>query len=89
MPAYPWHAHCAVFKQKGGLIFPSLPVIKIVKATEVVFWNRVIDKGIGISTERNLGLKIQNAELEIVGIGVFGNLQHYYDHALGEKFTIK
>ena len=44
----------------------------------------VIDKGIGISTERNLALKIQNAVLEIVGIGVFGNSQHYYDHALGE-----
>ena len=45
-------------RSKGGLILPSLPVIKIVKATEVVFQNRITDKGIGITIERNLWLKI-------------------------------
>ena len=84
MPVYPWYAKFTEFKQKGGLIFPSLSVIKIVKATEVAFQNRIIDKGIGVTIERNLRLKIQNAVLESIGNGIFGDSLHYYDHTIGE-----
>ena len=82
---YPLYARFVAFKQKGGLIFPSLAVIKIVKATEVVFQRRVVDHGIGISSERNIGLKIQNAVLDIVGTSVFKHTQHYYEHTVGER----
>ena len=82
---YPLYARFVAFKQKGGLIFPSLAVIKIVKATEVVFRRRVVDHGIGISSERNIGLKIQNAVLDIVGTSVFKHTQHYYEHTVGER----
>ena len=84
MPVYPWYAKFAEFKQKGGLIFPSLPVIMIVKVTEVIFRNIIIDKGIGITIERNLGLTIQNAVFKSIGNGIFGDSSHYYDHIIGE-----
>ena len=34
---YPVYAKFTVFKQQGGLMFPSASVLKIVKATEVIF----------------------------------------------------
>ena len=52
------------FKQQGGLIFPSLAVLRIVKATEVLFKRRVMANEIGITNEKNLDLKIQSAVLE-------------------------
>ena len=74
---YPLFARFAASKQKGGLIFPSLSVLKIVKATEVVFCRRVIDQGIGISAEKNCGLKIQNAVLECIDNALFNTLQKH------------
>ena len=37
LSSYPFYTHFTVLKQTCGLIFPSLAVLKIVKATEVVF----------------------------------------------------
>ena len=59
------------FKQQEGLIFPSLAVLRIVKATEVLFKRRVMTNEIGITNERNLDLKIQSAVLEQIGVDVF------------------
>ena len=82
---YPLYARFVAFKQKGGLVFPSLDIIKIVKATEVVFWRRVIGQNVEISAEKNLTLKIQNSVLESIGGTVFANSSHFFDHTIGER----
>ena len=85
IPAYPICARFVAFKQRGGLIFPSLDVIKVVKATEVVFHRRVISQITGILAEKNLSLKIQNSVIEAIGGTVFANSSCYFDHTLGES----
>ena len=37
MPPYPLFARVSCFKQNGGLIYPSPAVLRIVKATEILF----------------------------------------------------
>ena len=37
MSSYPMPAKFTIIKQKGGLIFPSVSVLKIIKAAEIVF----------------------------------------------------
>ena len=82
--AYPTQARFTCFKQESGVIFPSLAVLKIVKATEVLFKQKVIAQKIGITNERNLDLKIQSSILEQIGIGVFNNhTTHFFDHRVG------
>ena len=81
---YPTQARFTCFKQESGIIFPSLAVLKIVKATEVLFKQKVIAQKIGITNERNLDLKIQSSILEQIGIGVFNNhTTHFFDHRVG------
>ena len=62
--SYPIHVKLTCFKQNGGLYFPSMAVLKIVKTTEVIFRKRVVWQDKGISTEKNLDLKTQYAVLE-------------------------
>ena len=50
---YPVFAKLTCFKQIQGLVFPSPAVLKIVKATEIVFKQRVLDEGKEINTSRN------------------------------------
>ena len=70
----------------GGLIFPSLAVLRIVKATEVLFKRRVMTNEIGITNEKNLDLKIQSAVLEQIGVDVFPSFRtHFYEHRIGHK----
>ena len=59
--SFPVQTKFTQFKQQGGLIFPSLAVLRIVKATEVLFKRRVMTNEIGITNEKNLDLKIQSA----------------------------
>ena len=81
---YPTQARFTCFKQESGIIFPSLAVLKIVKATEVLFKQKVIAQKIGITNERNLDLKIQSSILEQIGIGVFKyHTTHFFDHRVG------
>ena len=84
---YPLHAKLTCFKQNGGLIFPSQSVLKIVKASEVLFKNRVLftDKQI---YEKNLELKIQYGVLQQLGPDIFARSSasgHFYDHTIGEE----
>ena len=69
--SYPIHAKFAYLKQNGGLYFPSMAVLKIVKATEVIFKKRVVWQGNGISREKNLDLNIQYVVLEQLGHDIF------------------
>ena len=62
--SYPIHPKFTCFKQNGGLLFPSVAVLKIVKATEVIFKKRVVCQEKGTTREKNLDLKIQYAVLE-------------------------
>ena len=83
---YPLHAKLACFKQSGGLIFPSQSVLKIVKAAEVLFKNRVLFKDKQISFENNLELKIQYGVLQQLGLDIFARSSgHFFDHTIGEE----
>ena len=48
MSSFPFYAKFTGSKQKGGLVFPSVAEMKIVKATEVIFRRKVIENDIGI-----------------------------------------
>ena len=58
------YAKFTCWKQQGGLVLPSHAILKIVKATEVVFKRRVIDNKTSINIEKMLDLKIQTAVLK-------------------------
>ena len=54
-------------------MYSSYAVLKILKATEVIFRRRVILSKTGIMTEKNVDLQIQYSVLEQLGPGVFSN----------------
>ena len=60
MATYPVFAKLTCVKQIHSLVlvFPSPAVLKIVKATEMVFKQRVLDEGKGINYKQKLDLKI-------------------------------
>ena len=64
MTSCPIFAKFTTYKQHGGLVQPSPAVLKIIKATEVVFKRRVIDTGRGITTEKMIDLKIETAVIQ-------------------------
>ena len=65
-------------------MFPCASVLKIVKATEVIFRGRVIEQGISIFTHKNLYGRIQSAVLEQYGPYVFNSsTSHFYEHSFG------
>ena len=81
--SYPIHAKFICFKQHGSLYFPSMAVLKIVKATEVIFKKRVVWQDKGISREKNLDLKIQYAVLEQLGHDIFTDSPaHLFAHSV-------
>ena len=83
---YPVYAKFTAFKQQGGLAFPSASVLKIVKATEVIFRRRMIQQGIGISADKNLFGRIQSAVLEQYSPLVFNcSTFHFYEHSFGAE----
>ena len=84
--SYPIYAKLTCWKQKGGLILPSPAVMKILKATEVVFKRRVIDTKLGINMEKMLDLKIESAVVQQLGHGIFNNEDgHFFDHQTGQE----
>ena len=83
MVFYPLQAKFTCFKQKGGLLFPSISLLKILKAAEVTFWRRVIEQGKGICFDKNLSAAIQSAVVEQLGSAMFEQSQeHFFDHSL-------
>ena len=59
-------------------------MLKIVKATEMVFSQRVLDEGKGINYKQKLDLKIQSAVLELLGPQIFKDISgHYFEHSIG------
>ena len=46
--------------QNGGLMYQLPAVLRIVKATEILF-QRVIEQVTGINTDKNLNIKLQSA----------------------------
>ena len=72
-------------KRWGGFIFPSTAVVKIIKMSEIIFKRRVIENEKGITSERNLDLKIQSGILAQIGTDIFNNIGgHCGDHTTGE-----
>ena len=83
MVFYPLQAKFTCFKQMGGLLFPSIALLKILKAAEVIFRRRVIEQGKGICFDKNLSAAIQSAVVEQFGSAVFDQSQkHFFDHSL-------
>ena len=68
MSSFPFYAKFTASKQKGGLVFPSVAILKIVKATEVIFRRKVIENDSGISKEKHLDQKIRILYLSILGL---------------------
>ena len=61
-------------------------VMKLVKATEVIFKRRVISCDSGITMEKNIGLKIESALVEQFGPDIFNNVDnHFFDHHIGQE----
>ena len=85
-PQYPLYAKFTLLKQKGGLIFPSPAVLKIVKATEVLFKRRVLWTKKAINFQKNISLQIEGALLKQLGPTIFSNIEgHFFDHTLIEE----
>ena len=83
---YPLYAKFTLLKQKGGLIFPSPAVLKIVKATEVLFKRRVLWTKKAINFQKNISLQIEMALLKQLGPTIFSNIEgHFFDHTLIEE----
>ena len=86
MSSYPPEAKFTSFKQKGGLLFPSLAVFKIIKTAEVIFKRRVLWEGKGMSFKKNLKKRIESAVLEQLGLDIFATSQdHFFEHALATE----
>ena len=76
--------HGSQLSNKGGLIFPSVAVLKIVKATETIFRSRVVGQNMGKNTEKNLDLEIECAVFTQLGPDIFNNVPgHFFEHRLG------
>ena len=66
--------------------FPFVAVLKIVKATEVIFRRKGIENDIGISKEKHLDQEIQNSVFEHLGLAHYiCSLLHLDDHTAGEE----
>jgi hypothetical protein len=83
---YPPESILLLHKQKGGLIFPSPAVIKIITTAELIFKRKVIRNEKGITSEKHLDVKMQQAVLAQLGINLFkDDGEHYADHRSGES----
>ena len=83
MVFYPLQAKFTCFKQNGGLLFPSMALLKILKAAEVIFRRRIVEQGKGICFDKNLSAAIQSTVVEQLGLAVFDQSQeHFFDHSL-------
>ena len=83
---YPPDCVLTLHKQRGGLLFPSPAVLKIVKTSESAFKHTVIGSASGITSEKNLETQLKRDVLQEVGIGVFRNIEdHFADHTIGES----
>ena len=86
MTSYPVFAKFTQWKQYGSLVLPSPAVLRILKATEVIFKRRVIDTERGITTEKMIDLKIESVVMQQLGSGLFNNADgHYFDHEIGQE----
>ena len=83
---YPCYSQFALLRQKGHLIFPSPAVLKIIKATEVVFQNRVMHNDKGIVFDKMTELKIHSAVTDQLYPGIFNASDgHYFYHRIGQE----
>ena len=83
---YPVRARFTKSVQRGGLIMPSNSVLRLVKATEVIFKCRVIYNEKGITAEKNLKLKIETAVVEQFGLNIFNHVDgHFFECHIGQE----
>ena len=83
---FPVYSLFTLSLQRGGLTLPSSAVMKLVKATEVIFKRRVISCDSGITMEKNIGLKIESSLVEQFGPDIFNNVDnHFFDHHIGQE----
>ena len=86
MTSYPVFAKFTQWKQYGSLVLPSPAVLRMLKATEVIFKRMVIDTERGITTEKMTDLKIESTVIQQLGSGLFNNADgHYFDYEIGQE----
>ena len=84
MYSYPVFARFTHWKQYRGLVLPSPEVLRILKATEVIFKWKVINTERRITVDRMIDLKIESAVVQQIGNRVFNNVDgHYFEHEIG------
>ena len=82
--SFPLFTRLTCFKQNGDLIYPSSPVLRIVKATEIPSSRRLIKHRIGINTHKNLNLKLQSSVFQHVGPQtIYITAAHFFEHRIG------
>ena len=86
MANYPLISKQSLAGQKEGLIFPSPAVLRIIKATEVIFMRMIIESDKGIVFEKKVDLKLQSAVLKQLVIDIFNaSSGHFFDHQIGQE----
>ncbi len=84
MASYLLFAHFTCFKQCGGLLFPSPAVLKIVKASEVVFKRQVLWQGKAICFDQHISQRMQHIAFAAIRNEVFvEDKEHFFDHSIG------
>ena len=68
MSSFPFYAKFAVSRQKGGLVFPSVAVLKIVKATEVILEDRLLKMTLAFQKKNILIRRFRILYLSILGL---------------------
>ena len=75
-----------LYQTKESFDFSFSGSTKIVKATESIHRQRVIEEQKGINYEKKLDLKIQSAVLDLLGPHVFrDSSEHYFQHSIGAE----
>ena len=82
----PLCAKFTVFKQRGGLVFPSTAVFNIFRVPESLFHRYVVGAGTSVPNGKNTDLKFQIIAFRQMGTKVFfTNPAYFIDHKLVEE----
>ena len=82
MSSYLLFVRLTCFKQNSGLIYLSPTVLRIVKATGILFQRRAIEQGIGINTDKNLNLKLESSVFQQFSTQILLSGEHFFKHRI-------
>ena len=86
LDAFPSYRKLLEHQQRGGLVFPSSAVLKIIQPTKCLFRMRVLESQMEISMEKYLDIHLHSGVLCYIGIDIFSNSgDHSANHCVGES----